>query len=327
MTSGCACTDYSRVSLREKLGRASIVVVMAAVAGVPASAQTAELRAVEGDWSGFVGFVGGGIPFQGGFSFTSAGGEVDGSFGWSGGSTVVGGVVGGPDTKPRFELTSVTSGGVAVPDVSGGGEIEFTAATCERLEGTGVNIDVAQMVDVGSIVWWAVRTGSASDLGSFFESLNALRDEVNDLLDRLESGAVILGGGVLGRIEPLLVESEELASELDRTENCGIEFYRSVIASEVERLLLFALSNGDIDVFTLGQILLTAVRAGVIGSGGESGPGVLDTASYDALAERIAAASSSSDTVELEILSVIAGDMGWVDLEAEAIVALMRIVG
>lgn len=309
------------------MSRMAVLLVVVTVTVFPASAQTNGLRALEGDWSGFVSFVGGGIPFQGTFAFTSAGGEVDGSFGWSGASVVTGGVVSGPDTMPRFDLTSVVSGGVGIPDVSGGGEIKFTAATCERLEGTGVNIDVAQMVDIGSIVWWAVRTDTASDPGRFFESLVALRIEVDEVLGGLESGAVILGGGVFGRIEPLLAEAEMLASELDRTEGCGIEFYRSVVASEVESLLLFALSNPDIDVFTLGQIFLTAVRAGVIGSGSEAGPGVLDTAAYDALAGRIAEAAAAGDTVELEILSLIADDMGWEDLETEAIIALMRVTG
>lgn len=327
MTTGYVATDDPWVNIRRTLGRAVVLLVMPVLAVAPASAQTRGLRAVDGDWSGFVSFVGGGIPFQGAFEFASAGGEVAGSFGWSGGTIVVGGVVSGPDTMPRFDLTSVVRGGVDVPDVSGGGEIEFTAATCERLEGTGVNIDVAQMVDVGSIVWWAVRTDTASDLGPFFESVDTLRVEVNEVIDSLGSGAVVLGGGVFGRIEPLVAEAEALASELDRTENCGIEFYRSVVASEVERLLLFAFSSPDIDVFTLGQILLTAVRAGVIGSGSDTGGGLLDAAAYDAVAGRIVEASAAGDIGELEILSVIADDMGWEDLETEAIVALMRIAG
>lgn len=311
---------------RQTVGRILVLLVLVA-APVPTAAQTGNRRALEGEWSGFVSFVGGGIPFRGTFAFTSAAGEVEGSFGWSGGSTVVSGVVSGPDTMPRFDLTSVLSGGTAIPDVSGGGEIDFTAATCERIEGTGINIDVAQMIDTGSIVWWAVRTDAPSDPGPFFEALDALRMEADQILDGLERGAVILGGGVFDRIEPLVAQAEELASELDRTENCGIEFYRSVVASEVERLLLFALSNPDIDVFTFGQILLTAVRSGVIGSGGEGGAGVLDAAAYDEMARRIAEASAAGYTSDLEILSHIAGDMGWVDLEAEAIVALMRLSG
>jgi hypothetical protein len=310
--------------------RGRIVLTLLLLVGViapSASAQTSALRAGDGDWVGHVGFVGGEIPFRGSFAFTSSGGEVEGTFDWSGASVVTSGVVSGPDTMPRFDLTKVVSAGVDIADVSGGGEIQFTAATCERLEGTGVNIDVARMVDIDSIVWWAVRTDSASDPGRFFEALEALRTEVNQVLDGLESGAVIAGGGVFGRIEPLVADAEVLASELDRTEGCGDEFYRSVIASEVERLLLFALANPDIDVFTLGQILLTAVRAGVLGAGSEGSTSALDSAAQGVVAERIAAAIAAGNFTELEILSLIAEDMGWTDLTTEALIALMRMTG
>jgi hypothetical protein len=131
----------------------ALVALLAFTTLVPAaSAQTPALRAEEGDWSGHVSFVSGNIAFRGGFRFTSIGGEVEGTFGWSGGGAVIGGVVSGPDTMPRFDLTSLVSNGVDIPDVTGGGEILFTAGTCERLEGTGVNIDVQQMVDSSTIV-------------------------------------------------------------------------------------------------------------------------------------------------------------------------------
>ncbi len=307
----------------------ALIASTTASASLPAttatSAPASDFRAEPGDWSGFVSFLGGGLAFRGTFSFASADGEVDGTFGWSGPGVVIGGVVSGPDDMPRFDLTSVVSGGVDIADVSGGGEIEFTVATCERLEGTGVNIDVAQMVDIGSIVWWAVRTDTASDLGPFFDSLDSLRTEVNDIIDSLERGSVILGGGVVGRIEPLLVDAEALASQLDRTEGCGTEFYRSVIASQVERLLLHVLANPDVDVFTLGQVLLTAVRGGVIGSGSESDQSVLDGAAQELVADRIASAAESGNVPELEVLSWIAEDLGWDELAYEAVAALVRI--
>lgn len=319
--------DYFSMDHRRRFGRVALIMTLVVVSVLPGSAQTTELRAAEGDWSGFVSFVGNNIPFRGSFEFVSAGGELEGTFQWASSTASAAGVVSGPDTRPRFELTSIVSSGVDVPDVTGGGEIEFTAATCERLEGNGVFIDVLGAVDISSPVWWAVKSDTASDLGPFFDSLELLRVEVNEVLDGLESGAAILGGGVIGRIEPLVAEAERLAAQLDRSEGCGIGFYRSVIASEVERLLLFALANPDVDVFTLGQILLTAVRAGVIGSGSEADASVLDAAAFDVVAGRIADAVTAEDTVALEILSLIAGEMGWVDLETEAIVALMRIIG
>jgi len=98
------------------------------------------------------------------------------------------------------------SNGVDIPDVSGGGEIRFTAATCERLEGIGVNIDVELIgaADISEAVWWAVRSEAATDPTAFFEAFEALQVKVGDLLKSLEGGAVIAGGGIVGQREPLL---------------------------------------------------------------------------------------------------------------------------
>lgn len=299
----------------------AVLVLLAAL--VPAaSAQTGELRAGEGEWAGHVSFVSGGIPFRGSFQFTSVAGEVEGSFGWAGEGVSVGGVVTGPDTMPRFDLTSVVSNGIDVPDVSGGGEIMFTAGTCERLEGTGVNIDVAQMVDVASIVWWAVRTTSTPDVDPFLDAYDALRLEVAGVLATLEAGGAVLGGGVFERIEPLLAEAERLAAQLQRTEGCGLEFYRSIVAIEVEQLLDHLFANPDVDEFLLAQILLTAARAGVIGSGNEAGPGEADLAAQALLEARIADAIEAADPTDLLVLALIAEDLGWDDLAADARFAL-----
>lgn len=286
-----------------------------------ASAQTDPFRAEEGDWSGFVAFTGGGMPFRGSFAFNSAGGEVDGTFQWAGPSVQIGGVVSGPDTMPRFDLTSVVSGGIDVPDVSGGGEIMFTAATCERLEGTGVNIDVAQMVEIGSIVWWAVRSQSTADVEPFFEALQALREEVGEVLGNLEAGIVTVGG-IFDRVVPSLAEAERLASQLARSEGCGGEFYRSLLASEVEQLLLYVLANPDLNAFLLGQVLVTALRAGVIGSGSATSDGVLETATRDLIEVRVFTAIEEANATELLLLGAMAEDLGWDDLAADIQFAL-----
>lgn len=292
-----------------------------------ASAQTPEMRAVEGNWVGHISFRGTtnrtDQTFRGGFEFMSAGGEVEGTFQWGGGITQIGGVVEGPDTMPRFGLTSVVSNGVNIPDVSGGGEILFTAATCERLEGTGVNIGVERMgADISEIVWWAVRDGATSEPAAFFEAFEALQVKIGDLIKSLESGAVIVDG-VGGQLEPLLAEAETLAARLGRTDGCGLEFYRSVIAAEVSRLIDAILANPDVGVYNLGQILLTAVRVGLIG--GEAANPEVELAAHEVLAQRIQAAIEAEDFTELEILSLIAEDLGWDDLLYEAIYALIRI--
>lgn len=308
------------------------VACLLGLVGSAVSAQPSGLRAEEGDWVGAISFRGTTAridqTFRGGFAFTSAGGELDGTFQWAGGITQIGGVVSGPDTMPRFDLTSVVSNNVVIPDVSGGGEILFTAASCERLEGTGVNIDVERMgaADVSEIVWWAIRGGASSDPEAFFLAFQALQVTVGDLIASLDTGAVITGGGIAGQLEPLLVEAETLAAELDRTEGCGLEFYRSLIAGEVTRLVDYVLANPDVSVFTLAQVLLSAVRAGAMGSAADGGD-ELEAAAQTLVAERIAAAAAAENVVELEILSLLTEDLGWVDLTNEALVALIRIAG
>lgn len=307
----------------------ALAVVMTMLAPA-ASAQNDGMRAAEGEWVGFISFRGAtartDLPFRGGFEFTSAGGEVDGTFQWGSGAIQIGGLISGPDTMPSFDLTSVVSNGVDIPDVAGGGEILLTDATCERLEGTGVNIDVEMMgsADVSQIVWWAVRRGATFDPSAFFEAFEALQTTIGDLLKSLEAGAVIAGGGIVGQIEPLLADAETLAAELGRVDVCGLEFYRSVIAAEVERLLDFVLTSPDVDVFTLGQVLLMAVRAGVIGSGAETINTAVEADVQELLAERIAAAIAASDPTELEVLGLIAEDLGLEDLADQVLSALVE---
>ncbi len=314
------------------MGWVWVVLAVALASVVPAaSAQTQEPMAAEGEWVGSIGFRGTTAQtdqsFRGGFSLTSAGGEVEGTFTWAGGVTSIGGVVSGPDTMPRFDLTTVVSNGVDIPDVTGGGEISLTAATCERLEGIGVNVDVEMMgrADISQIVWWAVRGEAASDPAAFFEALEALQVKVGDLLTSLATGAVIAGGGIVGQLEPLLVEAERLAADLDRSEGCGLEFFRSVIAGEVARLVDAVLADPDVDVFTLAQVLLTAARVGVIGSGAEGANPDTEAAARALVAERIDAATAAEDVVTLEILSLVAEDMGWGDLAYDAVLALVAI--
>jgi hypothetical protein len=92
-----------------------------------------------------------------------------------------------------------------------------------------------------------------------------------------------------------------------------------VIASEVERLLLFALNNPDINVFDFGQLMVTSARASVIGSGNEAGG--LDEVARGAFETRLNAAVEAADTTELLILGALAGDLGWEDLAQDALFA------
>lgn len=62
---------------RRRFGRVGLMMTLVVTSVLTASAQTTELRATEGDWSGFVSFVGNNIPFQGSFEFVSAAGELE----------------------------------------------------------------------------------------------------------------------------------------------------------------------------------------------------------------------------------------------------------
>lgn len=284
--------------------------------GLPsAGSQPGELRASEGNWLGRVGFVSSGLVFRGAFQFQSAAGEVAGAFEWSSAGTVLGGTIAGPDTMPQFILTYGTSGGIEIPDVTGGGEIQFLRASCERLEGTGVNIVGPQAIS--DIEWWAIREGATEDPEAFFESLEALQAEVNLLIDDVEAGRVIIGD-VFTDLELAITDAEDLAADLDRTVGCGLDFYRSVIAAEVNRLLDFVLANPDINIFDFARIILAAVSAGLMGSGAEPFASDLTAQVQSVVADRIATAIENSDVVELMLLATLSEQLGWEGEAAQA---------
>lgn len=296
-----------------------LVVCLLAATIAPANGQPAELRATEGTWIGQVSFVSAGLAFRGSFQFVSAGGTVDGGFEWAGGGAVLGGTVTGPDTMPQFILTYGTSGGITIPDVTGGGEVQFLRASCERLEGIGVNINGPQTIT--DIDWWAIREGATEEPEAFFEALEGLQTEINLLIDDVEAGRIILTD-VFADLELAITAAEDLAADLDRTVGCGLEFYRSVIAAEVNRLLEFALESPDINVFDFARVVLAAVSAGLMGSGAEPFATELDTQVRSVVSWRIADAIEAGDEVELMVLAGLAEQLGYVDAAAQADAAL-----
>lgn len=303
---------------------------MAAVALVAsttgAAAQSDELRAVEGEWVGAISFIGVGLTGNtyetaGDFAFVSAGGSLEGTFQWSTVGTQIAGAVTGPDTRPRFELTSVISNGTPIPDVRGGGEVELLVATCERLEGTGrpdPGIPVSQDVE-----WWALRRDAtgAADPGAFFDALGTLQSEVGLTIDDLESGRVILTAA-FADLEAAIADAERIGAQLDRTEGCGLEFYRSLVAAQVRRLLDVLFADSDIPAHRVSLVLGMAVRAGLLGSGAEGGNPDLEAAARTLLEQRIADASDENDATGLTYLALIAEDLGYDDLAAQAQTAM-----
>lgn len=295
-----------------------------------ATAQPAGISAGEGDWIGFVSFIGAGPAgpahsFQGSFGFTSAGGELDGTFGWASSGVSMAGVVTGPSTMPQFILTSGTTNGSPIPDVTGGGEIQFTASTCERLEGIGVNWDqvFANAATITDVIWWAVRDNVATDPGAFFEAVDALRSQVNDVVDGIIAASGV--GVTLSQIAPLIAEAERVGSALNRSDGCGLAFYRSVIANEIARLVDWVITHPGISDAHFAEIMLMGVRAGLMGSGAETGAGSYESRARDATAARIAAAVAAMDRTALDYLAWLSADMGWDDLEREAILGIVEV--
>ncbi len=306
-------------------GRFALVVAAASLGATAlsttASGQDGELRAAEGDWVGQVSFVNNGIAFAGGFEFASAGGSVEGSFGWAGGGAQISGVVSGPDTMPVFTLTDVISLGEVIDDVTGGGEIELSHASCERLEGRGVNIQAG--IEPSEQVWWAMRLGAAPEPETFFDALQTLQLETRLLVDDIVEGRIIIVD-VYAELESKIGEAERLAAELDRTAGCGDDFYRSLIAFEVERLLFFVLSGADIDVFTFAQIILATVRSGTVSGSGPLAADLLFEARA-AFNDRLADAFDAGDEIEIIILGAVAEQLGWTD-EASAAAAVLEVL-
>ncbi len=300
------------------MATASVLALMAAV--LPASAQTGR-RAAPGEWVGFVSFSTDVGDFRGGFEFESAGGELEGSFQWSGDQQVISGVVSGPDTMPRFDLTSVVLGGAAIPDVSGGGEVELIHAGCERIEGRGVNVDVARLVDMESVVWFAIRDGATTDPTAWFETMDGLRHDVSRIIDGILAGTAI-HVGVLDGVADLIVAAEIMASAMARFDGCDDAFYRSIIAAEIQPLLGFLIQDPDVPILEWNRVVLMLVRVGVIGSGSETGSADADDSVLGAFEARLEAAIENEDEIALVLLAGLADMVGWADLARRAQAAL-----
>lgn len=187
--------------------------------------------------------------------------------------------------------------------------------------GDRTNIDVENMgaADISEIVWWASLGDAASDPAAFFDALEALRFDVSGIITDLEAGRVLIGG-ITGQLEPALARAETLAAQLDRTEGCGIEFYRSVIADEVGRLLDYVLSNDDLSALQVGWVLLAAVRAGVIDTYDDEAlsttpttvetPAAVDTAPPSSDTEPTADIAATRDALALDALTLDPADEG-----------------
>lgn len=310
---------------------ALIVLLGVLAVSAPASgSQVAELEAGEGSWAGTVSFVGssGGVTaaFSGGFDMVVfADGSVEGTFGWSraGASPIISGVIVGTASDIVFEITSVISNGVAIPDASGSGEVELTFVLCERIEGTAGRLDTSAVVT--NIVWWAVRDAAASASPGFLDATQELRVELNELIRTFEATGAI----AFDELEVLLDEAEMLAAALPRTPQCGGDaFYRSIIAPELTQLLLaVALADPSVvDAATFERVVYAAARAGLIGFN-PSVPSAagLTSATLFGLDDRIEAAADSGDAESLEVYLTLAVMFGWTDQEAAAREALAEV--
>lgn len=272
---------------------------------MPAAAQPGP-RIGQGSWTGYVSFSTEVGVFRGGFDIVSVGGTLDGVFSWTGPATIAG-EISGPDTRPRFDVTQASSGGVIIRDASGSGEVRLTHTTCERVEGVAENIEAAQFIDFGTVVWFAVRDGVMPDVTSFFDTIELLRQRAGEIAEDLANNvaateATLLGLGILVR------EAEELASRAARFDECSdLGEYRSVIAAELAPILEALAANTELFAVEWARVVLNLSMDGII-------DGDAEVALRENLSLRLENAVLDDDLLAIELLGGLADLMGWFDL-------------
>ncbi len=311
--------------------------VLACAIGVSSAAATggaSNHRAIPaGDWTGVITFFGetgtAQGDFEGSFRLQAAGGVSTGDFDWQGivntaagnvAVTIVGEIT-GDTTSPLFNLTGGTSGGIPIPDATGSGNIVLTNVTCESIEGTGENITTAARIS--EIEWFAVRAGSALAGGTFFDDLRMLRLDTINLLGQIgEEDPLVL----IVEINRLAAEADALLAEVDRTPECQASHFRSLIASNVERLVEAVLEDPRLaDAAEFADLVLLALRVGAWGPGAADADAVdLEVAIIEELIRRVDEAIAADDGVALLHLGWLAYMLGFDDLGeriAEALAA------
>lgn len=315
--------------MRRRIAVVSAVAVLA-LSTLTASAQ--QLAAEEGAWEGMVSFRGQAFNFDGTFTgefemLVLADGSVEGTFFWSNASrgitTEVFGAVTGTAAEIRFEISELLSNGVSIDGASGGGDIELTFVTCERIEGTASRVDTAAVIS--AVNWFAIRASAASIAPDVLAELRSLEVLVAEVVrDFQDTGSLDLGA-----LDAVLADAERLGALLERSAACESEaaFFRSLIADDLEPLLELVVGDGlvpggDVSPAVFSEIVLAALRAGLFGSAG-SGT-IYDEFVPLAIMDRIEAAAASDDGEALEIYLALTIMLGYEDLVQQAADAIVE---
>lgn len=282
-----------------------------------------------GEWEGVISFFGdtgtARGDFEGSFRLQVADGGAGGDFDWQGivntdaagdvAVSIVGEISGAADS-PLFVLTGGTSGGIAIPDPTGQGNIVLTAVTCESIEGTAQNITTA--AQISEIEWFAVRAGAPIAAGTFFDDLTTLRLETTMLLGEIGRSPT---ADLVATINDLAGTAEVLLAELERTPECQAFHFRSLIASQVERLLAEVLADRSLaDAATFADLVILGLRAGAWGPGAaDVGAIDLEVAIIAEIEARVDEALAAGDEAELLELAWLAYLLGLESIEARII--------
>ena len=316
----------------------TVVTAVACLALLTVGASAQQLAADEGVWQGQVSFRGESGDFDGRFAGTFslnvlADESVEGSFGWtntSGGtSTAIGGVIVGTSSEIRFEITDVVSNGVSIDGASGGGDVELTFVSCERIEGRAAQLDTSARVS--EVIWFAVRDSVASLSPGVLAALAELGEQVNDVLVDYRATGVL----DFGLLDGALNQAEELGVALERSAACegDAALFRSLIAADLEPLLELVVGDGlvpgdaNVSAFVFQEIVFAALRAGLFGSGAAGTPpgSIYDDLVQVTIDERIDAAAARGDLDALSIYWSMSTMLGYEDLEAKAAAAIVEV--
>ena len=312
----------------------AVVTALACLALLTVGASAQQLAPDEGVWQGRVSFRGQSGDFDGTFAGTFelavlADDSVDGTFAWSnasgGVSTEIGGVIVGAASEIRFEITDVVSNGVPIDGASGGGDVELTFVSCERIEGRAARLDTPARIS--EVIWFAIRDAVASLSPGVLAALAELGEQVNDVLADYQATGM-LDAGIL---DAVLNQAEVLGAALERSAACEGEaaLFRSLIAADLEPLLDLVVGDGlvpgdpNVSAFDFQEIVFAALRAGLFGDG--AGGSFYDDLVWAAIDGRIDAAATGGDLDALSIYWSMSAMLGYEDLESKAAAAIVEL--
>jgi hypothetical protein len=309
------------------------------VAGVLAASSTAATgsagnhRAIPpGDWTGIISFFGdtgtARGEFEGTFKLQAAGGAASGGFGWEGvvstdaaGDVLVTivGEISGDTTSPLLSLTGGTSGGIAIPDPEGSGNLVLTNTSCASIEGIGANFTTRAQISDSE--WLAVRSGAPIASGTFFADLRELRlraIEVERLIGMRDASVLT------AELVQLVADANLLLTEIHRTPECQAFHFRSFVASSVERLVRAVLEDPAIaGAAEFTRLIVLSLSAGTWGPSATD-PDALDleVAILEDFIRRVDEAIAAEDAPSLTALGSLAFLLGFTDIEARITEAL-----